>query len=166
MTVEITNKHTQSILKMLTMQTISCSQRGLTFNHELDTSRFNRNIFKICTECGSFVHDFAEIFCGGCCQKLQYVDVTDLTTLKNWLLFFESQQYQNNDQNDDKDSITPNNSVVLMSEVHNCDNSDDCIDCMDRLTDRESDFGDIECDASDATECDASVCYWDMDSVG
>lgn len=55
---------------------ISCEQIHNSSTYELDTNLFNESIFKMCTKCGVFVHDFSDIFCY-CGQKLVYVNVED-----------------------------------------------------------------------------------------
>jgi len=62
----------------------TCNQSGVEFVYDLDTNLFNESIFKMCTECGVFTHDFSQLFCD-CGHKLDYVNVSDIDTLKKWL---------------------------------------------------------------------------------
>ena len=137
---------------MLSIAQIHHNTSGSDFVYDLDTSLFNENIFKMCTDCGAFAHDFSKIFCS-CGHKLHYVDVSDIETLKNWTKFFEEQEKV----------LSPTDE--LLSEVHNCDNSDDCIDCAERKW--EDSEPDSESDESDESDDDVKddYCLWDQDSV-
>jgi len=84
----------------LALQEISCQQVGSTFRYDLDTSLFNESVFKMCTECGIFTDDFADMFCDECKAKLDYLKLNA----------FES--------------------MMLVVESHRCeDGSEDCLDC-------------------------------------
>jgi hypothetical protein len=106
----------------------------------------------MCTHCGVFAFDFAEIFCD-CGRKFDYVDVSDVDTLRIWLknLALSDSKDHKSDRNSDCETIPeeyPEESP-LVDELHKCHigedcTNDDCIDCSDRkyeFTDDEYDTG-------------------------
>jgi hypothetical protein len=134
---------------MLTIEKIPYSQFGSSFQYKLDTDLFNYNIFKMCTECGEFIHDFSDIFCDKCGFKLHYVDVSDIDTLKKWLISMNLDDIPKCDKSgaqvhdelfddelfDDElfdDELFDNK---LLDETHNCFNGTDCIDCYEKKWD-------------------------------
>jgi len=58
----------------------------MSISYELDTTKFYDDIFKFCTECGTFEdEDISKIFCDNCDDKLEFVDVAGSGVLKQWL---------------------------------------------------------------------------------
>lgn len=113
---------------------IPCEQFGSTRVYELDTKLFNENIFKMCTQCGIFSHDFAEMFCE-CGHKLDYVDLSDIEALRSWL-HNEVWSHRLVDSITKLTCTTPLKIEVendLMTDTHTCNNGDDCsnVDCID-----------------------------------
>jgi hypothetical protein len=84
--IKFSNLHTRlKQMSLVTINKIVCEQTcGNSFKYELDTNLFNESIFKMCIECGVFVHDFSNMFCS-CGKKLDYVNVSDVDELKLFL---------------------------------------------------------------------------------
>jgi hypothetical protein len=118
---------------MTAIETVPCNKDGSVYKYDLDTKRFNDAIFKFCASCGVFVSDFSLIFCGcnDCGRKLEYLDVTNLESLKNWLTNFTAEIPKPKITSTEIDFS--DHEGELMSDIHNCEDSDDCIDCEEQI---------------------------------
>jgi hypothetical protein len=109
---------------------------SINYTFELDTNFFNENIFKMCTDCGVFAHDFSDMFCK-CGLKLHYVDVSDIEALKNWLKFlsldepvlYEPEMGELGELEPVDETLEPE----FLEDTHLCYNGEDCSnpDCLD-----------------------------------
>jgi hypothetical protein len=128
-------------MALVTISKIPCVEFGNIKHYELDTKLFNESIFKMCTKCGVFAHDFSEFYCD-CGQPLDYVDVSDIDSLRIWIknldLLDKQEHIVEQDTIEEEDSIDNPNRLILMDEEHICYNggdeectNEDCIDCND-----------------------------------
>ncbi len=148
-------------LVSISISKIPCNQTNLHFKYELDTNLFNENIFKMCTECGVFVHDFSVMFCT-CGRKVEYVDVSGADAMK-WFNLLS------------KDS-------ELLTDDHVCDigedcSNPDCIDCQESTWEKDSDTDTnpdyfqeyvndpIACGPDCGPNCDCGGDYVDFDGA-
>lgn len=130
-------------MALVTISKIPCAEFGSTREYDLDTNLFNTTIFKMCTECGVFAHDFAEISCDRG-HKLDYVDVSDIDALRCWLNNLalndskESEEIVSESTGSDSESDV-NTDFDLRTDNHQCDRdaddctNEDCLDCTARL---------------------------------
>ena len=156
-------------MALLMIQPIACDHFGSSYGYELDTKQFNADegsaIFKMCTECGIFVDDFAELFCDKCKHKLHYVDVSDVEHLRKWLNHLDLNKTEVNKSHElnvpetevpDPNEIELISENQLISETHEClrdDNGEcgeDCIDCEER-----------KWDPATSAESDDESGFWD-----
>ncbi len=137
------------------------AQNGLTYKYDLDTNLFNENIFKMCSECEMFAHDFSQIFCK-CGRKLDYVDITDtmyLSYLQRSIIVDDHISISDtlSDADTFDDIVTATDVVItedggeFVVKSHNCVNSDDCLDCEEnQWDDDDDDDDDDKFDSSDS----------------
>jgi hypothetical protein len=132
---------------------VASNREGSTVSYKIDTKLMHNTVFKMCTKCGIFTHDFSDLYCDRCKDRLQYVDLSDVDAVKNWLEALSINDLPKNDLADLTESdLTGSDFDSDESDFdeykHNCgDDGYDCIDCENKDWENSGDEYDCDCDS-------------------